>query len=208
MLKIKDVKKYFDRRLVLEIFQLDLEKDMYGVKGENGSGKSTFLRMIAGVLPFDGQICFEDINVKRRSVEYRRHVSWADAEPLFPGFMTGQELLEFYRILRGATVQESRNLTEMLKMSEFIGLRIGTYSSGTLKKLSLLLAFIGNPSIISLDEPLITLDESSALIVCELVRQRTSSGTLVLLSSHLEIDALVSFSNKTLLVSNQTVNMI
>ena len=93
-------------------------------------------------------------------------------------------------------------------MSEFIGLRIGTYSSGTLKKLSLLLAFIGNPSIISLDEPLITLDESSALIVCELVRQRTSSGTLVLLSSHLEIDALVSFSNKTLLVSNQTVNMI
>ena len=161
MLKIKDVKKYFDRRLVLEIFQLDLEKDMYWVKGENGSGKSTFLRMIAGVLPFDGQICFEDINVKRRSVEYRRHVSWADAEPLFPGFMTGQELLEFYRILRGATVQESRNLTEMLKMSEFIGLRIGT-----------------------------------------------SSGTLVLLSSHLEIDALVSFSNKTLLVSNQTVNMI
>ena len=67
MLKIKDVKKYFDRRLVLEIFQLDLEKDMYWVKGENGSGKSTFLRMIAGVLPFDGQICFEDINVKRRS---------------------------------------------------------------------------------------------------------------------------------------------
>ena len=204
MLKIKDVKKYFDRRLVLEIFQLDLEKDMYWVKGENGSGKSTFLRMIAGVLPFDGQICFEDINVKRRSVEYRRHVSWADAEPLFPGFMTGQELLEFYRMLRGATVQESRNLTEMLKMSACIG----TYSSGTLKKLSLLLAFIGNPSIISLDEPLITLDESSALIVCELVRQRTSSGTLVLLSSHLEIDALVSFSNKTLLVSNQTVNMI
>lgn len=208
MLKFNKVRKYFNGRLILDILSLELDNNLYWVQGENGSGKSTLLRMVAGIIPFEGQIAFKGIDAHFHPVTYRQNISWADAEPLYPAFMTGQSLLDFYRNLRGASVEEAKILTERIGMKEFIDAKVGTYSSGTLKKLSLLLAFIGSTPLILLDEPLITLDNMSVSIVCELVREKQLSGSLVLVSSHLELDALAAFSDKRLNVSNHTVRFL
>ena len=208
MLRLKNVRKYFSRNLVLDIPSLELENNIYWVKGGNGSGKSTLLRMVAGLLPFEGRITFKDADLSRQPVMYRRHISWADAEPLFPAFTTGAELMEFYRRIRGSTTGEVGALTGVFGMQEYIHLKTGTYSSGTLKKLSLMLAFLGHPSLILLDEPLITLDTASLAIVCDLVQEKHESGSLFLLSSHQQHEAPVIFSGKQLLVSNQTVQLL
>jgi len=208
MLRLKNVRKYFSRNLVLDIPSLELENDIYWVKGGNGSGKSTLLRMVAGLLPFEGRITFKDTDLSRQPVMYRRHISWADAEPLFPAFMAGAELMEFYRKIRGSSTAEVGALTAVFGMQEYIHLKTGTYSSGTLKKLSLMLAFLGHPSLILLDEPLITLDTSSLAIVCNLVKEKQVSGSLFLLSSHQEHEAPAIFSGKQLLVCNQTVKLL
>src|SRR5690349_12873239 len=190
MLKLKNVKKYFDRSLILDIPSLSLNNDLYWVQGENGSGKSTFLRMTAGVIPFEGQITFNNVDLDKQPVAYRKMISWADAEPVFPAFMTGYDIIDFYRKLRGATAHQCKRLTEMLCLQHYAGFRTGTYSSGTLKKLSLVLAFTGSPSLLLLDEPLITLDAESVDAVCNLVREYRSNGCCVLVSSHLEADDL------------------
>jgi ABC-2 type transport system ATP-binding protein len=56
MLKFNKVRKYFNGRMILDILSLELDSNLYWVQGENGSGKSTFLRMVAGLIPFEGQI--------------------------------------------------------------------------------------------------------------------------------------------------------
>jgi ABC-2 type transport system ATP-binding protein len=208
MLKFHNVRKYFNGRMILDILSLELDSNLYWVQGENGSGKSTFLRMVAGLIPFEGQIFFKEIDSSLHPVSYRQNISWADAEPLYPAFMTGQSLLDFYRNIRGATTREAKTLTETIGIKEFIHEKTGTYSSGTLKKLSLLLAFIGSPSLILLDEPLITLDNTSMAVVCDLVREKQLSGSLILVSSHLELDALAAFSDKRLAITNHTVKLL
>jgi len=207
MLTFKKVRKYFDSNLVLDIPDLDLDNNIYWVKGENGSGKSTLLRMVAGLLPFDGDISFMKIGLRHKPVLYRRCVAWADADPLFPAFMTGRELMEFYRAIRSTPSTQIDTLIAGFAMQQYIDLKTGTYSTGTLKKLSLMLAFLGNPQLILLDEPLITLDNTSVECVYELVRERQKAGSLLLISSHEEHDPLVLSSGKRLLVSNYTVQL-
>lgn len=208
MLHFSKVKKRFNGRAILDIPSLDLDSNLYWVKGANGSGKSTFLRMIAGIIPFEGRIIYNQVDAHLSPVQYRQNISWADAEPAYPAFMTGQSLLDFYTDVRQGERKQAARLVDRIGLRDFIDAKIGTFSSGTLKKFSLLLAFVGNPTLIMLDEPLITLDAVSVQIVCDLVDEKRSLGGLVLVSSHLEADDLVQMTNKILQVSNHTVKVI
>ena len=88
MLELKDIKKLYNYKLVLEIPSLKLENRIYWVKGENGSGKTTLLKIIAGLLPFEGAVIFNKTGLKNEPLAYRKLISWAEAEPLFPSFLT------------------------------------------------------------------------------------------------------------------------
>jgi ABC-2 type transport system ATP-binding protein len=82
----------------------------------------------------------------------------------------------------------------------------GAYSSGMLKKLSLILAFAGNPKWILLDEPLITLDAEAVQVILQLIEQTYKSGVSFLLTSHQD----VAFPNhnlplQTLYIKDKTI---
>jgi ABC-2 type transport system ATP-binding protein len=118
-------------------------------------------------------------------LSYRRLVNFAEAEPLYPDFITGMELIKFYKSIRKAAAIQTEHLANLFKMNRFLSLPIGTYSSGMIKKLSLLLAFIGKPSLILLDEPLATLDEGSMHILPELISAyHKEFKTCFIFSSH------------------------
>jgi ABC-2 type transport system ATP-binding protein len=82
---------------------------------------------------------------------------------------------------------------------------IGTYSSGMLKKLSLVLAFLGNPKLILLDEPLITIDAESLKILYSWIREEHNKGVSFMLSSHQALDVGEHLNASELLVENQTL---
>ena len=111
----------------------------------------------------------DGINIRQDPVSYRRLVNFAEAEPLYPDFITGHELISFYQDTRKAASAQIDMLINLFKMHHFLKTPIGTYSSGMVKKLSLLLAFIGRPSWMLLDEPLATLDEGSVQVLPELI---------------------------------------
>jgi len=207
MLQLDHVKKSFNSRTVLEIPSFQFNSGIYWLKGPNGSGKTTLLRMIAGLLPFQGNMVFNGISVRRQALTYRQLTSWAEAEPLYPPFLTGTELLALYRSIRKADAADVDRLAVFMGVDAYLDSPVGAWSAGMTKKFSLLLAFVGSPSLIVLDEPLITLDGSALSTVAELIRQRCLANpeTLFLLSSHQEADMGLLPAGEEVLVKNQTL---
>ncbi|MBB6610902.1 ABC transporter ATP-binding protein [Pontibacter sp. Tf4] len=202
MVRIGNYSKSYNHRLVLQVPALELETDIYWLKGENGSGKTTFLKSVAGLLPFEGTIAVQDVSIKQQPINYRQLVSYAEAEPLYPAFLTGNDLLEFYRQTRKADSSQINTLADALGVSNYSQHKIGTYSSGMAKKLSLVLAFTGAPKLILLDEPFITLDVNAQRILTNLIADSAQRGTTFIISSHQPFDVL---QPTTLTVASQTI---
>jgi ABC-2 type transport system ATP-binding protein len=203
MLEFREVRKSFhDAEPILAIESLNLDSGIYWLQGANGSGKTTLLRMIAGILPFQGDILLEGRSQRRDPVGYRRLVGWADAEPLYPGFLTGEDLIAFYGGILHPEPNHITDLTDRLGIGPWLNTRVAGWSSGMTKKLALLLAFLGRPALITLDEPLITLDEPGMTGLLHLIREfHDRYGTGFLLSSHQPVPSItrkIAFENKSI----------
>jgi ABC-2 type transport system ATP-binding protein len=208
MLQFANVYKTYDQQPVLEISNLTLERNIYWLQGINGSGKTTFLSMLAGLIPFKGDILLDGINLRQNPLSYRRLVNFAEAEPLYPDFLTGIELVKFYQDIRKAASVQTDLLVNLFNMHRFLSMPIGSYSSGMIKKLSLLLAFIGKPSLILLDEPLATLDEGSIHILPELISAYNKEfKTCFIFSSHQPFKSYSLVINK-ILINDQSLQFI
>lgn len=188
MLSIKNYSKSYHDIEVLSIDTLQLRSGIYWIKGENGSGKSTLFKSIAGIIPFDGDIIFQNADVKKNPVAYRRLVHYAEAEPQYPGFLTAKDLVRFVGRSRGVKLAEQGQCISNFGVDSFFEKPCQTFSSGMMKKLSLVLAFLGNTPLIILDEPLITLDSRARETLLAEIKKRASTGTTFLLSSHQSLE--------------------
>ena len=189
MLQLSNIKKSFGSHLVFSIDELRVEKGIYWLKGANGSGKSTLLKIIAGVLPFSGEIILnEKINIRKQAVSYRLLINHSAAEPIYPSFLTGNELVEFVCTIKRGTKEQVKEVKEILGIDNYLVNPTGSYSSGMLKKLSLLSAFMGQPTLILLDEPFTTLDQASRTALCRLISTQHRKGISFILTSHHDIE--------------------
>lgn len=184
MISICALKKTYGHHLILDVPNLQFDSGLYWIKGANGSGKSTLLKIIAGMIPFEGEVEIDAVNLRKQPTEYRRLVNYVEAEPLYPSFLTGLDLISFFSTTRKAKKEEVDTLVQKLNIDSFIKNPIGTYSSGMVKKLSLVLAFIGQPKYILLDEPLVTIDKESVPILYELVKLYFGRGVNFVFTSH------------------------
>jgi len=184
MLQLTDIKKAYGSRLILEIPQLTIPYGAYWIKGNNGSGKTTLMKVLAGINPFEGVVQLNNTDLVKNPMAYRQQVSFAEAEPVFPGFVTGWDLIRFVQNTRNEKEESMQALVDYFGVRGFLDYSVGTYSSGVNKKLSLLLTFIGNTKLILLDEPLITLEDIFLPLLFSLIKERQARGTSFLLSSH------------------------
>lgn len=210
MLQFQNFTKSYGNYSALKIESLQLQAGIYWIKGVNGSGKSTLLKSIAGILAFDGDILIDNnISIKKQPVAYRKLVNFAEAEPVFPDFLTGTEMIALFADAKDAPAGQEELYIKSMGMQNFVYRPVGTYSSGMMKKLSLLLAFLGKPKLILLDEPLITIDTASLAILNTWIRERhEQEGTSFLLSSHQILeDGSLPVSGE-LLVEDQTLKFI
>lgn len=204
MIEFSGYKKYFGNILAVDIPLLKLAQNLYWLKGENGSGKTTLLKSIAGLIPFDGNISVEGIDIRKQRTDYRSIVNYAEAEPLYPGFLTGMDLVRFYADTKKAEKKQVEGLIAAFGIAGYADNKVSTYSSGMVKKLSLALGFIGNPKLILLDEPLITLDQQAVKILQDLIEEYYRGGVAFLVTSHQEI-TFSHISPSRLLVKDKTM---
>jgi ABC-2 type transport system ATP-binding protein len=160
--------------------------------------------MIAGLIPFEGDILFRDFSLKSNALAYRRNASWAEAEPLYPPFMTGMDLISLYQRIRNVSADDVYILIDLFDIHHYVNTPVGTYSAGMIKKLSLILAFLGDPLLIVLDEPLITLDPDAISSLCAYILEK--HRTTFLMSSHQAPDNFLLPLCKELTLNNRHVS--
>jgi ABC-2 type transport system ATP-binding protein len=185
MLSLRNFSKQYNGIPVLHLEDLSFGHGVHWIKGENGSGKSTLFKSLAGLLPYSGEIVLENFDLRKDPIKYRTLVNYSEAEPLFPGFLTAKDLIRFIGKTKSASQGQQEHLIQIFNVTPFLEKPCETYSSGMMKKLSLALAFLGNPKVIILDEPLITLDETTKNILFSLINETLSSAEVTfLISSH------------------------
>lgn len=208
MLVIRNFSKSYGDQLILALSEVKFTHGVYWVKGQNGSGKTTFFKALAGLHPCQGTICFDGgPDLHQQPVAYRKKVNYSEAEPQYPGFLTPKDLFKFVGKAKGASAIQQQSLVETFGISAYYEKPCETHSSGMLKKVSLALAFLGAPELIILDEPLITLDEAARKILLCLMEERVSKeGVTFLVSSHqvleselLPVQGIYTVDNKTLI---------
>ncbi|MFC6098973.1 ABC transporter ATP-binding protein [Olivibacter domesticus] len=206
MLELANLSKSYGSNTILEIDHFSIPSGIFWLLGHNGIGKTTLLKMIGGIEPFKGNIAFNGIDLRQSPVEYRRSVNIGEAEPLFPTFLKGKELIELFAKAKQAEATQVSFLLKTLDVHHYINTPIGSYSSGMIKKLSLILAFLGNPSLILLDEPLITLDkESQEMIQTLIINSWKERNVSFIISSHQELPITASSLSKIMIRDRKLV---
>lgn len=160
-----------------------------GVIGPNGSGKTTFLRILSvNSFPTSGTVLFNGSNIHENPSEYLQNVGLIHDEETLPVHLTASELLEWILRNRGLWTEESTrkidHIFEQLSLAEKDE-QIGTYSTGMKKKTQIAAAFITCPDVLIMDEPLRGLDKETRLVVYDLIKnQKKSNNSLIFMSSH------------------------
>jgi ABC-2 type transport system ATP-binding protein len=163
--------------------------EVTGYLGLNGSGKSTTLKMITGLIePSEGEILFAGEPVERDWVAHRQRYGYVPEEPHLYPHLTGGEYLDMVGRLRGLPAGPlGDKIDGMLKLFGLFSDRhsaIASYSKGMRQKILLTAALLHNPSLVLLDEPFSGLDVNSALVLRGLIQGLAQQGRAVLLSSH------------------------
>jgi ABC-2 type transport system ATP-binding protein len=206
MLKIKNLIKKYGEKTILNIEELYIERGISHLKGINGSGKTTFSKIVSGIIPFEGELTlFDNYNPVKTKIEYRKQVNYAESEPNYPEFLTANDLIGFVGKAKGANKDEMKTIAETFCVNEYANDHVGTYSSGMVKRLSLCLAFLGNPSLILLDEPFNTLDNDAIEIVQNKIQKLHETGVNFILVSHQDIGRLGMSIHSSYLVENHTI---
>lgn len=162
--------------------------EVVGLVGANGAGKTTTLLAVAGVLkPDAGAILIGGVDLGTRPVSAKRVLGFVPDEPALFDYLTVEEHLRFMARLYGVGDVE-RRLPPLLADLELGDRRTSLpdeLSRGMRQKLALGCAFIHDPKVLLLDEPLTGLDPLGIRRMKDAIRRKAADGAAVLLSSHL-----------------------
>lgn len=195
VLRIEDVTKQYraGKRVLEEISMTFHPGSAIVLKGANGSGKTTFLRLLSGnSYPTSGKIFYGDIDIHRHPFLYLSHVGLVHDEEGLPLFVTAVELLQWLMKSRKKWDETSEkrihNLFDQLELDEARHEEIGTYSTGMKKKAQIAAALCTEPDLLLLDEPLRGLDLSSREKALGLFSKAVERGAIVLMATHSDSD--------------------
>jgi sodium transport system ATP-binding protein len=173
--------------------------------GANGSGKTTTLSMVMGLLkPDAGTARVDGIDVRESPREVRRRIGWfPDAFGLYPR-LTAREHVRYFGELHGmagATLEEAiqRTLAE-LEMNDIADRRTEGFSTGQRMKVALARALVHSPANLILDEPTRGLDIMSVRLLRATLRRLRSDGRCILMSSHVMAE-VEDLSDKVVVLS-------
>jgi Cu-processing system ATP-binding protein len=159
--------------------------EIVALLGPNGSGKTTSLKVAAGLVrPTSGRVLAGDPGVSTAHPAARRLVSFLPQRVGFPESLTGGEIVEFYRRLRGASPERARDVLRTASLNGAAGRHVGGYSGGMIQRLGLAVAALPDADVLLLDEPTSSLDSDGLDAFHALATRWRDAGRTVLFSSH------------------------
>ncbi len=190
----KTFKDFWRRPHVEAVKDLDLHiqpGEVFGLLGPNGSGKTTTIKMLLGLLyPTKGRISVfgkppTDVSVKAR-------IGFLPEESYLYRFLVAHETLDYYgrlfRLPRRVRRERTDRLLDMVGLRHEAKRRVGEYSKGMARRIGLAQALINDPELLFLDEPTTGLDPIGARQIKDVIRELGGKGKTILLSSHILAD--------------------
>lgn len=190
MIEARDVTKSFGRLKALDRLTAVMEQGRaYSLIGPNGSGKTTFLKCLLGlVLPDSGEIELNGASLLGNP-QGRAAIGYMPQVGRFPENMrVGQVFEMMLEIRRGTWRQLDEDLKQAFQIDRIERKPMRTLSGGMRQKVSACLAFLFDPAVLVLDEPTAGLDPVAVEIFKDKVLAATKAGKLVLLTSHILSD--------------------
>ncbi len=160
---------------------------IFGLLGQNGSGKSTTLKLLLGLLPGSrGTVELFGVPVApRQPTFYSRIGSLIEMPSIYP-HLSAYDNLRISASYRGLKVDAIREALSMVQLEDAVDQRVGTFSTGMRQRLGIAQALLADPDLLLLDEPTNGLDPQGISIIRSLIlRLNRAGGKTVILSSHL-----------------------
>jgi ABC-2 type transport system ATP-binding protein len=204
MIELKNITKQFKagKLIFSSVNETFKEGEFIGLTGPNGSGKTTFLRLLSvNSFPTSGSIHYNGLDIHKNPQQYLKDVGLVHDQESLPVHLSAVELLEWVlrsrKLWTSDSQQRINDMFDRLSLKDDRNEQIGTYSTGMRKKTQVAAAFIVNPDVLILDEPLRGLDSSTRNEVAGMLVDAKSAGALILMASH-TADVRADFIDRTL----------
>ena len=189
-LAVDRLTKQYKNKIAVDRVSFSFQEGIYGLLGANGAGKTTFMRMLCGILePTGGEVAFDGIDVAEE--EYRAVLGYLPQDfGYYPGF-TGFDFLLYMVALkglgRGQAKKRAKELLQFVSLEDMAKKKIKTYSGGMKQRLGIAQALLNEPKILILDEPTAGLDPKERVRFRRLL-EGLGKDTVVILSTHIVSD--------------------
>ena len=183
MLESRNVIKVFSGKTAVDQVSVRLEQGhVYAMLGPNGSGKTTWMKMAAGLVkPTSGEMLFENQPV---GIESRRHIAYMSTEPYFYAWMSARDVGRYYAdFFEDFSGTQYAELLDRMELTETM--KTKSLSSGMMAKLKIAVTLARDARVYMLDEPFNGIDLLSRDEIRRCILDRAVPEKLILLSSHL-----------------------
>lgn len=195
MIVAQNVTKKFGKLYALEKVSLQCNKgECIALIGPNGSGKTTFIKCILGmVVPGSGTILFNGDSISK-SWLYRNRIGYMPQTGKYPDNMMIRQVFDLIKNIRNNKTNVDEELVHAFGLDKIMHKRMRTLSGGTTQKVSAALSFLFNADVLILDEPTAGLDPLSSEILKQKIIKEKEKGKLILITSHVlsELDDLAT----------------
>ncbi|MEN8789873.1 MAG: ABC transporter ATP-binding protein [Flavobacteriaceae bacterium] len=185
MISVEGLQKKFGKNSVLKGIDLHIEKPgIYAILGPNGSGKTTVIKSILGmVLPSGGQIEVLGQNISKKW-KYRREINYLPQIANFPGNLKVGELFNMIKDLRRMPSEEEQ-LIDLFGLQPFLKSKLANLSGGTKQKVNIVITLMFNGQILILDEPTTGLDPAALMVLKRIIKEEKAKGKVILITTHI-----------------------
>ena len=220
MLKIEHLTKKYDQFKAVDDLSLHIERGhIYGFIGHNGAEKTTTLKAVAGIMPFDeGEIIIDGKSMKTHALECKKIMAYIPDNPDLYEYLTGIQYLNFiadvYQVSKEEREKRISQYGDMFELTSDLAQPISAYSHGMKQKLAIISAFIHQPQLILMDEPFVGLDPKASHLLKQIMRDHCDCGGAIFFSTHvLEVaeklcDRIAIIKQGKLIVSGKTQDVI
>jgi ABC-2 type transport system ATP-binding protein len=219
MIKLEKISKCFGTKKAVDGLTLSIDAgELFAFLGPNGAGKTTTIKMMVGLLfPTEGRIFIGGHDIIEDGLAAKELISYVPDQPYLYEKLSGREFLEFvgriYRMDKTKVQAEIDRYRDIFEYGEYIDELSENYSHGMKQRVVLTAAFMHNPKVIIIDEPMVGLDPKSARILKELLKEKSENGCTVFFSTHTlavaeELASSIGIIHKARLIAEGSVEDI
>lgn len=204
MIQIENFSKTYAGKIkAVDKLNLEIEDgDLFAFVGLNGAGKSTTIKALVGILPFEeGTIKVDGIDIKSDPINVKKTLAYVPDNPEVYSFMKGIDYIKFMLSIYGVPYnqEETESLAKELEIYNALGDLVSSYSHGMKQKIVLLAAFLHHPKTLVLDEPFVGLDPKATHILKEKMKKYTEEGNTIFFSTHV-LEVAEKLCNKVAII--------